>query len=69
MDHRVNHIHYSDVAEIIRMMIKKNLHSKIYNIVAPFHPTKREIINHQKKENKKITTNEKGKIILSEKVV
>lgn len=62
---RVNHIHYSDVSEIIKIMINKNLHSKTYNIVAPHHPTKREILNRQKNEHFEISETS-GRIISSE---
>ncbi|MDO5606873.1 MAG: epimerase [Capnocytophaga sp.] len=44
----VNHVHYEDCCLIIKKMIAENIHSKIYNVVAPLHPTKQEIINYQK---------------------
>ncbi|MBO4233599.1 Rossmann-fold NAD(P)-binding domain-containing protein [Riemerella anatipestifer] len=43
----VNHIHYKDVCLVIEKMLNRNLTSKIYNIVAPLHPTKLEILNQQ----------------------
>ncbi|MDR7694097.1 epimerase [Riemerella anatipestifer] len=43
----VNHIHYKDVCLVIEKMLIRNLISKTYNIVAPLHPTKQEVINQQ----------------------
>lgn len=44
----VNHIHYEDICLVIEKMIGNKSASKTYNVVAPLHPTKQEIINHQK---------------------
>ncbi|MEY8761395.1 hypothetical protein [Chryseobacterium tongliaoense] len=43
----VNHIHYSDICSVILRMIEKQLHSKLYNVVAPLHPTKQEVLDIQ----------------------
>lgn len=43
-----NHIHYVDVCSVIEKMIEQESQSKIYNVVAPLHPTKSEVINAQK---------------------
>ncbi|MHA3047304.1 epimerase [Riemerella anatipestifer] len=62
----VNHIHYKDVCLVIEKMLNRNLTSKIYNIVAPLHPTKLEVINQQ--TGKPIPTNPQeifGRIISS----
>lgn len=66
----VNHIHYEDICLIIEKMIEKEYSSKTYNIVAPKHPTKQEIIDYQKQEiNTKVEDNEKyGRRILSKKI-
>jgi hypothetical protein len=47
-DQAVNHIHYEDICLIIEKMIDMNITSKTYNLVAPEHPTKQEVINYQK---------------------
>ena len=46
-DHIVNHIHYEDIAKVIDLMLEKNLKEKLYNVVAPLHPTKQEVIDAQ----------------------
>lgn len=43
----VNHIHYADICSVIIRMIEKQSHSKLYNVVAPLHPTKQEVLNIQ----------------------
>ena len=45
----VNHIHYQDICFVIEKMIDSCISEKIYNVVAPMHPTKNEIINYQQK--------------------
>ncbi|WP_260377577.1 epimerase [Candidatus Ornithobacterium hominis] len=44
----VNHVHYKDICLVIEKMIFQNSNAKTYNVVAPLHPTKQEIINYQK---------------------
>ena len=44
----VNHIHYSDICTAIEKMLAQKSRSKVYNIVAPIHPSKEEVINAQK---------------------
>lgn len=61
----VNHIHYMDVCSVIASMIDKNMISKVYNLVAPQHPTKQEIINYQKQENKSIEKRAKNRVVSS----
>ena len=64
----VNHIHYKDVCQVIEKMIRRNKNSSTYNVVAPEHPTKEEVLEYQL--NKKIisATNREGKIISSQKI-
>lgn len=45
----VNHIHYQDIAEIVDLIIKNNIQGKLYNVVAPFHPTKQQVFDYQMK--------------------
>ena len=65
----VNHVHFEDVCRIIAQLIQQNKTSSIYNIVAPKHPTKEEILNYQ--QHQKIINSEikKGKIISSDKII
>lgn len=44
----VNHIHYADICSVVEKMLKNQSESKVYNIVAPIHPNKEEVINAQK---------------------
>ncbi|MFL9835240.1 Rossmann-fold NAD(P)-binding domain-containing protein [Chryseobacterium terrae] len=48
LDLLVNHIHYADICLVIEKMIDNHSESKVYNIVAPIHPNKEEVINAQK---------------------
>jgi len=48
LDQLVNHIHYADIASVIEKMLDHQSQSKVYNIVAPIHPNKEEVINAQK---------------------
>lgn len=69
-DQIVNHIHYEDICTIIEKMIELELTEKIYNVVAPLHPMKQEIINFQKGTD--VDTSEfraHGRKILSENLI
>ena len=44
----VNHIHYADICSAVEKMLDNQSQSKVYNIVAPIHPNKAEVINAQK---------------------
>lgn len=46
----VNYIHRDDVINIVKMMIKSGVNQGIYNLVAPVHPTRKEI--HKKNSRK-----------------
>ncbi|WP_333851969.1 hypothetical protein [Epilithonimonas sp.] len=48
LDQLVNHIHYADICTVIEKMLEQKSQSKVYNIVAPIHPSKEEVINAQK---------------------
>lgn len=63
----VNHVHYEDICLIIKKMISRKMISKTYNVVAPQHPTKQEVIDFQKygKEKNHITDQNKGRKIVS----
>ncbi|WP_282628454.1 Rossmann-fold NAD(P)-binding domain-containing protein [Empedobacter sedimenti] len=65
----VNHIHYKDICLIIKKIIDSDKNNTTYNVVAPEHPTKEEVLEYQL--NKKIisSTNREGKIISSQKIL
>lgn len=48
LDQLVNHIHYADICTAIEKILAQKSQSKVYNIVAPIHPSKEEVINAQK---------------------
>ena len=48
LDLLVNHIHYADICSAVEKMLDNNSKSQVYNIVAPIHPNKEEVINAQK---------------------
>ena len=48
IDQLVNHIHYSDICSVVEKMLDNYSVSKVYNVVAPIHPNKEEVINAQK---------------------
>jgi hypothetical protein len=48
LDMLVNHIHYADICSVFEKMLENQSQSKVYNIVAPIHPNKEEVINAQK---------------------
>lgn len=67
----VNHIHYQDVAGILNLLLEKEVYNKLYNMVAPMHPTKAEVIAAQygKSWQQKNQKNRVGKEISSEKLI
>jgi len=48
LDQLVNHIHYADICLVVEKMLDNKSESKVYNVVAPIHPNKEEVINAQK---------------------
>lgn len=48
LDLLVNHIHYADICSVIEKILDNHSRSKVYNVVAPIHPNKEEVINAQK---------------------
>ena len=39
----VNYVHADDIIEIVRLLIHKKIRNNIYNLCAPFHPSKEEV--------------------------
>lgn len=48
LDQLVNQIHYADICTVVEKMLENHSESKVYNVVAPIHPNKEEVINAQK---------------------
>lgn len=62
-----NHVHFEDISLIIDQMIDRHLESKIYNIVAPEHPSKQAILDHQLGLNPTPVPNSFGRVVSSKK--
>ncbi|RXM41373.1 hypothetical protein BOQ62_00945 [Chryseobacterium sp. CH21] len=69
LDHAVNHIHYADISAIISEMIERGTESKLYNVTAPIHPAKSQVINAQKNITDDEEFEVKGKKVMSSKLV
>ncbi|GEN70907.1 hypothetical protein [Chryseobacterium lathyri] len=67
----VNHIHYEDICRVIKKMIETGSEGKLYNVTAPEHPSKAQVINAQQnlKSSEETVTIGEGKIILSSKLI
>ncbi len=69
LDQLVNHIHYADICSVIEKMLDKHSESKVYNVVAPVHPDKEEVVNAQKGLPYSGTRTDTGRIISPEKLI
>lgn len=69
LDLLVNHIHYADICSVVEKMLENGSHSKVYNVVAPVHPNKEEIINAQKGLPYSGERATQGRIISPEKLI
>ncbi|WP_407483877.1 NAD(P)-binding domain-containing protein [Elizabethkingia meningoseptica] len=68
-DQVVNHVHYADVCRAIETLINRKVAAELYNIVAPKHPSKQEVISFQKNEPYTATPrSEDQRVISSEKI-
>ena len=65
----VNHIHYEDICRVIKKMIETGSEGTLYNVGAPQHPSKAQVINAQQNLKSFGETIGEGKIILSSKLV
>jgi len=67
----VNHIHYEDICRVIEKMMLLELNGKIYNVVAPLHPTKGEVYAYQTKTgiDASLVSQEENRTISSDKMI
>ena len=65
----VNHVHYIDIARVIESMIELEMNAKLYNVVAPEHPSKQDVINAQNNEVYDVEKEAIGRIISSAKLI
>lgn len=70
LDEVVNHIHYHDICRALKLMMEKEVTNELFNIVAPMHPTKLEVIQFQNNENSNnsLIIEKPQRIILSDKI-
>lgn len=69
LDAPVNHVHFKDVTAVIEKMIENKSRAKLYNVVAPEHPTKREVIAIQKNQHDVESEKEIGRLISSNRLI
>ncbi|QTV05252.1 Rossmann-fold NAD(P)-binding domain-containing protein [Faecalibacter bovis] len=69
LDEVANHVHYEDILNVIKTCIDNNITNEIYNVVAPQHPTKEEILEYQINHKIIKTETKKGKTISSQKLM
>lgn len=69
LDQLVNHIHYADICSVIEKMLDQQSEGKVYNLAAPVHPNKEEIINAQNNLPYSGERTEKGRLISSAKLI
>lgn len=68
LNQHVNHVHYVDVCQIITAMITAQLSGEVFNLVAPKHPTKAEIITAQTHKQIEEYGLPEGKLVSGEKL-
>ena len=61
---KVNYIHYGDISAMVELLLTADNQNKLYNIVAPEHPTVLEVLNGDKEAGKS-SSNEDGDRIIS----
>ncbi|KPE51121.1 hypothetical protein [Chryseobacterium indologenes] len=64
----VNHVHYADICSVISKMTEKGAEGKLYNVTAPFHPSKAAVIQAQKNLPFSGEREAEGRKILSSKL-
>ena len=60
---KVNHIHYEDISALVEILLTADNQNKLYNIVAPEHPTVLEFLNGDKEESKSRSNEDGARII------
>ncbi len=69
LDAKVNHIHFHDICRVVQLLIANAARSRLYNLVAPLHPSKRAVINWQTEPNVAPSPKPDEKLILSQKII
>jgi hypothetical protein len=70
MDAAVNHIHFYDICRIVHSLITQSVTATVYNVVAPLHPSKRQVIESQTGVSSgPSSAAATGRVIVSQKMV
>lgn len=69
MDAKVNHIHFYDICRVVQLLIENAAKSRVYNVVAPRHPSKQEVINSQQELISVSSQTQDSKVVLSQKII
>jgi hypothetical protein len=65
----LKNIHYADICSVFEKMLENNTQAKVYNVVAPIHPNKEEVINAQKDLPYSGERTDKGRLISPAKLI
>lgn len=66
---KANYIHYEDILAVVEQIIHSDKKGKIYNLVAPEHPTIAEILNLEIQEPNEENIKKNQRIISSESLI
>lgn len=69
LNQTVNYVHYDDVGGVINLVIEKNIIGEVYNIVAPVHPTKQQVLDFERHYQLTEAGNTVKRIISSDKLI
>ena len=66
---KANYIHYEDILAIVEQILHSDKKGRIYNLVAPEHPTIAEILNLEIQKPNKENIKKNQRIISSESLI
>lgn len=69
LNQTVNYVHFADVAKVIDMILRLNIDGELLNVVAPKHPTKKEVLEYEINKTIFQEPNPKERIVSSEKLI
>ncbi|RYE54490.1 MAG: hypothetical protein EOP48_12225 [Sphingobacteriales bacterium] len=68
-DAPVNHIHFEDVQCIVKQLLATGSKGRVYNLVAPLHPTKAAVISSQWSTAEAVPAANDSRIVSSQKLI
>lgn len=69
LNQTVNYVHYEDVASAIHLTIQKSIVGEAFNVVAPVHPTKQQVLYYERHHQLTEAGTTLKRIISSDKLV